>query len=121
MKRGDTSLQRTMSNTINRNPERHMNVVLPEGFKTSDVSRVMTDQEMRLLKDDAEEQAISFEMLRHKDVLTLSKVCIKVCPGQLKESEADEGRSYGCLMSAVSTFEKHTHLYGRVARICTRG
>ena len=117
-KRGDLSLKRTASSTLRSLSDGCETISLPEGFKPSDVSEVITIQEMRLLKENAEDQATEFEILHHKDVQMLSKVCLGYETIFLKLIKY---RNCACSKSDANICAKRICLSKKVGRTYTHG
>ena len=75
-RRGDLTLQRSVSGAIQRAESDDDTVLdLPVGFRLSDAPDHLSYVEMRSLKKQAQEQVARFELLQEKHVSSLSKVC----------------------------------------------
>ena len=75
MKRGDMSLQRTLSKAKKKDstsvgPSKK----LPVGVEAANAANAISDEELWMLKKQANEQVKHFEILHHSDVSTLSQV-----------------------------------------------
>ncbi|KAL8703004.1 MAG: hypothetical protein Q9201_003820 [Fulgogasparrea decipioides] len=72
--RKDSHFQRSQSKSTVRSPSsRKWSLDLPVGFKVSEAPRQLAEIELRSLKQQADEQVASFEVLQAKDVASLSK------------------------------------------------
>ncbi|KAL8737451.1 MAG: hypothetical protein Q9181_001667 [Wetmoreana brouardii] len=72
--RKDSHCQRSQSKSTVRSPSSSkMSLDLPVGFKVSEAPRQVAEVELRSLKQQADEQVTSFEVLQAKDVASLSK------------------------------------------------
>lgn len=85
MRRGDTSLMHSFSkpmlrSTFYKGEDRE----IPTGFNASEASNNVTEADLRILKQQADERVENFEMLSLKDESDLSKVC--VIPRQSKNT-----------------------------------
>ncbi len=75
MKRGDTSLIRSLSKPMLRSPSvGEGSLDIPSGFKATEAPCKVPDEESRYLKKQADEQAEEFKVLPIEQVLKLSKV-----------------------------------------------
>lgn len=77
MKRGDTSLIRSLSKPMLRSPSVGQGFLdIPSGFKATEAPCRVPDEESRYLKKQADEQVEEFKVLPIKQVSKLSSVRI---------------------------------------------
>lgn len=93
--------------------------VLPTGFKVKEISGKLRDSDLKELKEQADEQVKTFEVLSVKDVSNLSKVSLTV--GQFMGMINDRFRSWAYSTNDANIFIGPTHPFARAGMVYTRG
>ena len=118
MKRGDTSLIRSLSRPMLRSPSVGQGLLdIPSGFKATEAPCKVPDEESRYLKKQADEQAEVFKVLPIKQVSKLSKV--RISSENFGVLSSNNNRSYDFSRNVVRSFRTHTLVFAKAGEAYT--
>ena len=120
MKRGDTSLIRSLSKPMLRSPSLSKgHIDIPDGFKATEAPCKVPDAELRHLKKLADEQVEEFKVLPIKQVSKLSKV--SPLPRVFAERTTNDYRSCGFSTNVVRSSKTHMLAFAKAGEAYTLG